>query len=156
MRSVPKRRSGSQRIGVLADLESLEDAAVSRFDGHLSPIAMLEHVAGGRPMPRAVAYAEASQRGKSEALRGAGFDTLVGESNRTRRLLQLAMDAVAMAPRVDSVVIATADPCLLPIAEHLRSQGLRVELATFDADTFDEADSRFFILDLGTESIFTP
>ena len=155
---LPKRQSATQRLAVLADLESLEQAATTELDGHLSPIGLLEQIGGGRNVPRSVAYFGREQRGRSETLRGAGFDTLIGLEDRCERLVQIAVDAAALAGRVDSVVVATADIGLLPVVEFLRQQGLRVELATFAeaGKSFSGVHQGVAITTLGAESVFTP
>lgn len=45
------------------------------------------------------------------------------------------MDALTIAPRVDTVVIATADITLVPLVEALVSAGCRVEIAGVERGT---------------------
>ena len=156
---MPRRQVGWQRVGVLVDLESLERVAQEEFDGYLSASGLLEQAAGGRQVPRAQAYFEASKRSRAEALRAAGFDSVVPIESRTQRLVQLVVDALALAGRVDSLVIATADPSLMPLLEAVRALGTRVELACFQSKLggFQDLERRGIgVISLGREAIFVP
>jgi hypothetical protein len=122
-------------------------------------LGLLDFVASGQQTPRALVYLEDDDRARTEALRGAGFDTVVAISNRAQRLLQLGMDAVALGSRVDTVVIATCDASLTPVLDSLRTQGLRAGLASFGAriDDFLDLEARGLgFIALGRESVFIP
>lgn len=137
---------------MLLDLESLEDTAREVFDGYVSGAGLLERVLSSRQNPRSIAYVARENRGQKEALISSGFDSVVVERDRTQRMIQLAMDAVAVAPRVDALVLATADPSLGPLIQHLRAQGLRVEVASFE----DQPPSAGEAVELGRESVVIP
>jgi len=47
----------------------------------------------------------------------------------------ICVDALALAPRVDTIVVATCDETLIPLIESLKAQGCRVELAALERGT---------------------
>ena len=65
----------------------------------------------------------------------------------------IAVDAMALASRVDCVVLASASAALSPLVRGLRSQGLRVESASFDPDSPSSGPQHFQI---GKECLFVP
>jgi uncharacterized LabA/DUF88 family protein len=81
-----------------------------------------------------VAYVGSDNRGLRQTLQASGFDTVnVGET-REGLLVQLCVDAMALSTRVDTLVLASADEDLEPLAKYLRSSGLKVEFACFGND----------------------
>jgi len=72
------------------------------------------------------------------------------------------MDAIRLAPKIDVVVIVSGDGDFIPLLEHLRSLGQRVEVMAFGrsasgklrelADNFVDLDSstRKFLITGGT------
>jgi hypothetical protein len=158
-RSQPSPRffNTGQRVSVLLDLDSLEDAAQELFNGSLNLVGLIDHLLSGRRNPRAIAYASQDSRALEENLGAAGFDSVVIENRRSKRIVQLAMDAVALAMRTDVILIGTADEALSPIAEQLRAHGVRVEFASFEDDDFVDVCQRGAgFVPLGRESTFTP
>jgi hypothetical protein len=143
-RSQPSPRffNTGQRVSVLLDLDSLEDAAQELFNGSLNLVGLIDHLLSGRRNPRAIAYASQDSRALEENLGAAGFDSVVIENRRSKRIVQLAMDAVALAMRTDVILIGTADEALSPIAEQLRAHGVRVEFASFEDDDFVDVCQR--------------
>ena len=73
----------------------------------------------------------------------------------TAAAVQIAVDAMAIAGRVDCVVLAPAQAELAPLATVLRSQGLRVETASFGEDTGTGVVAQQH-LTLGEDSLFRP
>ena len=69
--------------------------------------------------------------------------------------VQIAVDAMAIAARVDCVVLAPAQTALAPLATVLRSQGVRVETASFHEDPDAAVPSQEHVT-LGEDSLFRP
>jgi uncharacterized LabA/DUF88 family protein len=69
--------------------------------------------------------------------------------------VQVAVDAMAIAARVDCVVLAPAQAALAPLATVLRSQGVRVETASFRDDHEAGFPSQQHVT-LGEDSLFQP
>lgn len=142
---------------MLCDFDSLEHSAKSIYQGHLSAIGLLSQILGGRKAPRALAYLGRENRGLRQTLQASGFDTVHVGKDREGLLVQLCVDAVALSGRVDTLVLASADENLEPLAKHLRSTGLKVEFACFGNDL---QSSRQMAgeepLSLGRESIILP
>ena len=47
----------------------------------------------------------------------------------------LAVDAIKMAPRLDSVVIVSGDGDFVPLVEYLQTMGVQVEVVSFSKST---------------------
>ncbi|MEZ5989546.1 MAG: NYN domain-containing protein [Planctomycetota bacterium] len=151
------RQHPTQRVGVLCDFDSLEGSARGIYQGHLSAMGLLSQILGGRKAPRAIAYLGKESQALRHTLAASGFDTIQVVKTRERALVQLAVDAIALAPRVDTLVLATADDSLAPLAQHLRSQGVKVEFACFGNDLQSLRQSQQEEpLSLGRESVLMP
>ena len=154
---LPKRHSNTQRVAVLVDCQSLDSALEEHGHGRLAPIGLLEQTTDGRPRARAIAYLAEASRARTEVLRGAGFDTVLVVPDETERLISMALDAAAAARRADTVVIASENPRLAPVAIHLRALGVRCEFASFDPELFAETEaSGSTLLALGDDSRLVP
>ncbi|MCA8970664.1 MAG: NYN domain-containing protein, partial [Planctomycetes bacterium] len=118
---------------------------------------LLEQTTDGRPRTRAIAYLGADSRARTEVLRGAGFDTVLVVPESSERLVHIALDAAAAARRADTVVIASEDGSLAPIAVHLRALGVRCEFASFDSRRFAETERwGATVLELSDDSRIVP
>lgn len=140
-----------QRLGVLVNLPALE-AEVRRQGGELSFRRLLRGIGGDRPLVRALCLAgEGMAPSAANALASGGFEVQTAGS-AAGTLVALAVEAMALAPRVDAIVIAPGSPELLPLVAALRSQGVRVETAGFDEPALAAAAHRR----LGRDCVFVP
>ncbi len=156
---VPLQHRNSQRVALLVDLDELEARAQEDFGGHLSANGLLEQLLQGRQNPRTIGYQGNLPENRRKILLSQGFDTLIEEEDRARKLVRLSTDALALSARVDAVVIASTDPGLTPLIEYLAGMGLKVEIGCFGPmpSAFEEAQSRGASqVGLGAESVFIP
>jgi len=140
-------RLNGGRVAVLADVQSLFYAAKNVQQSKVEYGRLLSGVVGHRLVLRAIAYVvqrEQLSSGFCEALTRFGYDIrLKSLPARTEAENQpkwswvagISVDALTIAPRVDTVVIATADITLVPLVEALVGVGCRVEITGVERGT---------------------
>lgn len=151
-----------QRVALLVDTANLYHSARTRHGGaRVDYRRLLDHLASGRPVARAIAFVMRSEgidvSPFSEALRATGFDVRIKTlkrrpdgSARGDWDVGIALAAVEIAAKVDCVVLVTGDGDLSEVADHLTVRGLRVEVAAFPgtaASSLIEGADRFWPLD---------
>jgi uncharacterized LabA/DUF88 family protein len=110
---------------------------------------LLEDLSSGRQVMRAVAYVvrkpEVDQTGFLDALTRFGYEI------KSKELKQrpdgtakgdwdmgIAIDSIALAPKLDTVVLVSGDGDFVPLVEMLKAHGCRVEVASFRRSTSAE------------------
>jgi len=133
----------SQRIAILIDTANLYHTAKHVYRSKVHFESLIHAIASNRSITRAIAYAitsdNASESGFLETLTAAGIEV------RTKPLITyrqgnqkadwdvgIAIDAVALADHIDTLIIVSGDGDFAPLVTHMRSQGVRVEAAAFD------------------------
>ena len=139
---VPEVVTSGQRMAILADVHHLYHSAKKVHNSKISYQKLLELTVRNRQLVRAIAYIlnknGPEQEQFLEILRNIGFEV------RTRTISEgidgvlkegwdmgMALDAVAIAERLDVIVLATGDPDFIQLAEMLKARGVRVEVAAF-------------------------
>jgi uncharacterized LabA/DUF88 family protein len=150
-----------QRVAVLADAQNLYHSAQSVYSRNIDYASLLEKAVQERELTRAIAYVIRAQSEDEdrffEALHDIGFETKIKDiktfgdgSKKADWDVGMSLDAVTLANHVDIVVLCTGDGDFSRLCNHLRHEGVRVEVMAFDASTADElvaaADS---FVDLG-------
>lgn len=135
-----------QRVGVFIDVSNLYYSARVMYGRKVNFKAVLKEAVGDRKLIRAIAYvikAESPEEQKFfDALDNMGFDVkskelqvFYGGHKKGDWDVGIAMDAIRLAPKLDVVVLASGDGDFIPLLEHLRSIGQRVEIASFGRST---------------------
>ena len=150
-----------QRVAVLADSQNLYHSAQSVYSRNIDYASLLEKAVQDRELTRAIAYVIRAQSEDEdsffEALHDIGFETKIKDiktfgdgSKKADWDVGMSLDAVTLANHVDTVVLCTGDGDFSRLCNHLRHEGVRVEVMAFDSSTADElvaaADS---FVDLG-------
>jgi len=110
---------------------------------------LLGELVNGRRLVRATAYVvqkpDVDQKAFLEALRRAGYEVKVKEltvredgSTRGDWDVGMTIDCLAMAPRLDTIVLVTGDGDFVPLASALSGLGCRVEVVSFEHSTSNE------------------
>ena len=86
----------------------------------------------------------------ASTLRGSGLEVRAVDPAELR--LELAIDAMALSGRVDSIVVLPGSTGLEPLERGLSGSGVRLETAGFDSDR----PAGWPHLELGAESLFQP
>lgn len=135
-----------QRVGVFIDVSNLYYSARVMYGRKVNFKAVLKEAVGDRKLIRAIAYvikAESPEEQKFfDALDNMGFDVkskelqvFYGGHKKGDWDVGIAMDAIRLAPKLDVVVLASGDGDFIPLLEHLRSIGQRVEITSFGRST---------------------
>ncbi len=135
-----------QRVGVFIDTQNLYHSARNLYKARVNFGAVLKDAVAGRKLVRAVAYVITTEAGDEknffEALSKLGIETktkdlqiFAGGSKKADWDVGLAVDAIKMSPRLDSVVIVSGDGDFVPLVEYLQSIGVQVEVVSFGKST---------------------
>lgn len=135
-----------QRVGVFIDTQNLYHSARNLYKARVNFGAVLKDAVAGRKLVRAVAYVITTEAGDEknffEALGKLGIETktkdlqiFAGGSKKADWDVGLAVDAIKMSPRLDSVVIVSGDGDFVPLVEYLQTGGVQVEVVSFGKST---------------------
>jgi len=135
-----------QRVGVFIDTQNLYHSARNLYQARVNFGAVLKDAVAGRKLVRAVAYVITTEAGDEknffEALEKLGIETktkdlqiFAGGAKKADWDVGLAVDAIKMSPRLDSVIIVSGDGDFIPLVEYLQSIGVQVEVVSFGKST---------------------
>jgi uncharacterized LabA/DUF88 family protein len=135
-----------QRVGVFIDTQNLYHSARNLYQARVNFGAVLKDAVAGRKLVRAVAYVITTEAGDEknffEALSKLGIETktkdlqiFAGGAKKADWDVGLAVDAIKMSPRLDSVVIISRDGDFIPLVEYLQTIGVQVEVVSFGKST---------------------
>ena len=135
-----------QRVGVFIDTQNLYHSARNLYKARVNFGAVLKDAVAGRKLVRAVAYVITTEAGDEknffEALQKLGIETktkdlqiFAGGSKKADWDVGLAVDAIKMSSRLDSVIIVSGDGDFIPLVEYLQTFGIQVEVVSFGQST---------------------
>ena len=131
-----------QRIAIFIDTQNLYHSARNLYKSYVNFANVLKDAVGGRKLIRAVAYVITSEAGDEKAF----FDALtkIGIETKTKDLqvfssgakkadwdVGLAVDAIKVAHKVDTVILCSGDGDFVPLVEYLQNSGVQVEAVAF-------------------------
>ncbi len=152
----------AQRVGVFIDTQNLYHSAKNLYKAKVNFGAVLKEVIDDRILVRALAYVVTTETGEEqgffEALAKVGIETktkdlqiFFGGAKKADWDVGLAVDAVTMAPKLDTIILASGDGDFIPLVEYLRiKEGCQVEVVSFGKSTssrLKEACDHFTDLD---------
>jgi uncharacterized LabA/DUF88 family protein len=133
----------SQRVGIFIDTQNLYHSAKNLYKAKVNFGNVVKEALAGRQLIRAVAYVirteSEEEKGFFEALNKIGIETKVkdirvfaGGAKKADWDIGMAIDAIAMAQKLDTIVLATGDGDFVPLVEFLRyNHGTQVEVISF-------------------------
>lgn len=133
----------SQRVGIFIDTQNLYHSAKNLYKAKVNFGQVVKEALAGRTLIRAVAYVirteSEDEKGFFEALNKIGIETRVkdirifaGGAKKADWDIGMAIDAVAMAQKLDTVILATGDGDFVPLVEYLKyTYGVQVEVIAF-------------------------
>ena len=136
-------RNKEQRIAVIVDVQNLYYSAKHLYKAKISFKNLLKAVVQDRKLVRAIAYViEANPGEKNEffdAVNDAGFEikskplqTFVGGAKKGDWDVGMAMDAIRLGNKVDSIILISGDGDFKPVVNYLQqSLGCLVEVVAF-------------------------
>ncbi|PIR83019.1 hypothetical protein COU19_02530 [Candidatus Kaiserbacteria bacterium CG10_big_fil_rev_8_21_14_0_10_56_12] len=135
-------KHSAQRVGVFIDTQNLYHSAKHLFKARVNFGNILEEAVGGRTLVRAIAYVISTESGEEknffEALTKMGIETKVKDlqifSDGAKKAdwdVGIAVDAIKLAPKLDTVVLVTGDGDFVPLIQYLDLHGIQVEVISF-------------------------
>jgi uncharacterized protein (TIGR00288 family) len=131
-----------QRVGVLIDVQNLYHSAKNLYHARVNFREILKLAVSQRNLIRAFGYVVRTKTGEEkpffEAISKLGIETRVrdlqefyGGMKKADWDVGITIDAVKIAPSVDTIVLASGDGDFISLVEYLKNQGKRVEVIAF-------------------------
>ncbi len=142
-------KSSEQRVGVFVDVQNMFYSAKALHQSKIDYSKLLQEIVGNRKLIRALAYvvqkSEVDQSSFTEVLERLGYEI----KSKDLRLrpdgtakgdwdMGIAIDTIAIAPKLDTVVLVSGDGDFVPLVEMLKAHGCRVEVVSFRKSTSTE------------------
>ncbi len=136
-------KHSDQRVAVFIDTQNLYHSAKNLYNTKVNFGAIMENALGKRKLIRAIAYVITTEAGDEtqffEALTKLGIETktkdlqiFYGGAKKADWDVGLAVDAIRLAPKVDTIVLATGDGDFVPLVNFLKEHfGVQVEVISF-------------------------
>jgi uncharacterized LabA/DUF88 family protein len=137
-------RNPDQRVAVLVDVQNMYYSARNLYKSRVNFKNLLKVVVSGRVLVRAIAYvikAESDDGEKDffEALNNAGFEVkeknlqvFYGGAKKGDWDIGMAMDAIRLGQKVDSIILVTGDGDFQPVVNYLQQAlSCLVEIVAF-------------------------
>ncbi|MDP6387884.1 MAG: NYN domain-containing protein [Candidatus Pacebacteria bacterium] len=133
----------NQRVGIFIDTQNLYHSAKNLYKSKVNFGHVIKDALSGRNLIRAVAYVVTTESGEEggffEALEKLGIETktkdlqvFFGGAKKADWDVGIAIDAVKMAPKLDTIILATGDGDFVPLVEYLKmKEGCQVEVISF-------------------------
>jgi uncharacterized LabA/DUF88 family protein len=152
----------AQRVGIFIDTQNIYHSAKNLHHAKANFGAIVKDVLDGRVLIRAMAYVVTTDSGEESAFFGAlekaGIEVrskplqiFLGGAKKADWDVGLAIDAVTMAPKLDSIILLTGDGDFIPLVEYLQNtHGCQVEVVSFSKSSSTrliEVADDFFDLD---------
>ncbi|MBU6431226.1 MAG: NYN domain-containing protein [Patescibacteria group bacterium] len=132
-----------QRVGIFIDTQNLYHSSKNLYGAKVNFGQIVKDALAGRRLVRAVAYVITTESGEEkgffEALGKVGIETktknlqiFAGGAKKADWDVGLAVDAIKLAPKLDSVIIVSGDGDFIPLVEYLQiNEGCQVEVIAF-------------------------
>jgi len=151
----------NQRVGIFIDTQNLYHCAKNIYGAKVNFDQVVKDGLAGRSLTRATAYVTTTESGDEknffEALGKMGIETktknlqiFAGGAKKANWDIDLAIDAIKLAPKLDAIILVTGDGDFVPLVEYLQSGGCQVEVMSFGKATsakLIEASDDFIDLD---------
>lgn len=133
----------AQRVGIFIDTQNIYHSAKNLHHSKANFSAIVKDALDGRVLIRAMAYVVTTESGEENAFFGAlekagieirskPLQIFLGGAKKADWDVGLAIDAVTMAPKLDSVIILSGDGDYVPLVEYLQNtHGCQVEVVAF-------------------------
>ena len=150
-----------QRCAILVDVQNMFYSAKHLFSGKINYDHLLEATSRRRKVVRAIAYAvktpEIDQEKFIKLLYELGFEIRMKDlkirADGTAKGdwdMGIAIDAISLVDKVDCIVLVSGDGDYVPLVEHLKARGCRVEVYSFRSNTAQElieSATEYYLMD---------
>ena len=132
-----------QRVGVFIDAQNLYHSAKNLYKGRVNFGNILKDAVAGRQLIRAFAYVITTESGDEEnfieALEKLGIESRAKDlqifssgSKKADWDVGIAVDAISLAPKLDTIVLVSGDGDFVPLVDYLQiKEGCNVEVYSF-------------------------
>lgn len=156
----------AQRVGVFVDVGNMYHSGKHLYNANVNFANILKHASAGRPIIRAIAYVVKADSPKEadffEALTKAGYEIkskdiqiFAGGQKKGDWDVGIAMDAIKVSDRLDTIVLVSGDGDYVPLVTYLQeNKGCLVEVIAFGrsaSKTLVEAADGFTDMDENNE-----
>lgn len=136
-------RNKDQRVAVLVDIQNLYYSAKNLYNARVNYKNLLTTVVQDRLLVRAIGYVIKADESKEndffDALNNAGFEVkekalqiFLGGAKKGDWDIGIAMDAIRLGHKVDSIILVSGDGDFRPVVNYLQqSLGCLVEVVAF-------------------------
>lgn len=136
-------KHSDQRVAIFIDTQNLYHSAKNLYNAKVNFGKVVSTSLAGRRLIRAIAYVITTESGEEtsffEALTKLGIETktkdlqiFYGGSKKADWDVGLAVDAIRIAPKVDTIILATGDGDFAPLVTFLKEHfGVQVEVISF-------------------------
>lgn len=135
-------KNPSHRIGVLIDVQNLYHSAKNLYQSKVNFKEILKLSISNRTLIRVFAYVVRTKTGEEkpffEALTSLGIETRVkdlqefyGGAKKADWDVGIVIDAIRIAPSVDTLVLVSGDGDFISLVDYLKNQGKRMEVIAF-------------------------
>jgi uncharacterized LabA/DUF88 family protein len=137
----------NQRVGIFIDTQNLYHSAKNLYSSKVNFGQVIADALAERALIRATAYVITTESGEEqgffEALAKSGIETktknlqiFAGGSKKADWDVGLAVDAITLAPKLDTVILVSGDGDFVPLVEYLKiNEGCQVEAVAFGKST---------------------
>jgi len=141
-----KIKHPGQRVAILIDCQNLYHSARNLYNSRVNFSEILKLAVSKRTLIRALAYVVQTKTGEEkpffEALTKLGIETRIrdlqefyGGMKKADWDVGISIDAIRVAPNVDTIVLASGDGDFIQLVDYLKNQGKRVEIIAFGKTT---------------------
>ena len=136
-----------QRVGVFVDAQNVYHSAKNLYHSKANFKRILEEGVNGRQLIRAFVYVIRTETGEETAFLGAleksGYEIKIkdlqvfaGGMKKADWDVGIAVDAIALADKIDVAVLVTGDGDFVPLVNYLKiNRGVKVEALSFGRST---------------------
>jgi len=133
----------AQRVGIFIDTQNIYHSAKNIHHAKANFSAIVRDSLDGRVLVRAIAYVASTESGEENAFFGAlskaGIETrtkplqvFIGGAKKANWDIDMAMDAVKLAPKLDTIILVTGDGDFVSLVGYLKNtHGTQVEVVSF-------------------------
>ncbi len=130
-----------QRVSIFIDAQNLYHGAKNLYKARVNFGEILDEAVGGRQLVRAIAYVITTESGEEhsffEAIEKLGIEAktkdlqiFFGGAKKADWDVGIAVDAIRMAPKMDSIILVSGDGDFVPLVEYLKTT-TQVEVVSF-------------------------
>jgi uncharacterized LabA/DUF88 family protein len=140
---VPVIKHKQQRVGIFIDTQNLYHSGKNLYKAKVNFGQIVKDGLAGRALIRAIAYVVKTETGEEknffEALEKLGIETktkdlqvFAGGAKKGDWDVGIAVDAIKLAPKLDTVILVSGDGDFVPLVEYLQmNEGCQVEVISF-------------------------